>query len=107
MTPSPFAFMRGAAIVIAHDLASTPKTGIRAQLCGDAHLLNFGVCASVDPSMDAYSDPSTASASSRFTRWKSRTRPPLWIAGKRHRNAESSVSSFPYPFFVSRICKPY
>ena len=50
MTPSPFAFMRGAAIVIAHDLASTPKTGIQAQLCGDAHLLNFGVYASVDPS---------------------------------------------------------
>src|SRR5215203_5711500 len=46
MTASPFAFMRGAAIVMAQDLASTPKTGIQAQLCGDAHLLNFGAYAS-------------------------------------------------------------
>jgi uncharacterized protein (DUF2252 family) len=46
MMASPFAFMRGAAIVIAQDLASTPKTGIQAQLCGDAHLLNFGAYAS-------------------------------------------------------------
>ena len=46
MTPSPFAFMRGAAIVMAHDLAGTPHTAIQAQLCGDCHLLNFGVYAS-------------------------------------------------------------
>jgi uncharacterized protein (DUF2252 family) len=46
MMASPFAFMRGSAIVMANDLVSTPKTGIRAQLCGDAHLLNFGVYAS-------------------------------------------------------------
>jgi hypothetical protein len=38
MMASPFAFMRGSAIVMAHDLASTPKTSIQAQLCGDAHL---------------------------------------------------------------------
>jgi len=46
MMASPFAFMRGAAIVMANDLASTPKSGIYAQLCGDAHLLNFGAYAS-------------------------------------------------------------
>jgi len=46
MVPSPFAFMRGAAMVMAYDLAGTPRTGIRAQLCGDAHLLNFGAYAS-------------------------------------------------------------
>src|SRR5829696_4803029 len=46
MMASPFAFMRGAAIVMAQDLASTPKSGIHAQLCGDAHLLNFGAYAS-------------------------------------------------------------
>jgi len=46
MMASPFAFMRGAAIVMANDLASTPKSGIQAQLCGDAHLLNFGAYAS-------------------------------------------------------------
>src|ERR687893_1194454 len=46
MTPSPFAYMRGAAMVMAEDLAGTPRTGIRAQLCGDPHLLNFGAYAS-------------------------------------------------------------
>jgi uncharacterized protein (DUF2252 family) len=46
MMASPFAFMRGSAIVMAHDLASTPRTGIQAQLCGDAHLMNFGAYAS-------------------------------------------------------------
>jgi uncharacterized protein (DUF2252 family) len=46
MMASPFAFMRGSAIVMARDLASTPKTGIQAQLCGEAHLMNFGAYAS-------------------------------------------------------------
>jgi uncharacterized protein (DUF2252 family) len=46
MTPSPFTFMRGAAITMAHDLAGTPRTGIQAQLCGDCHLSNFGLYAS-------------------------------------------------------------
>jgi uncharacterized protein (DUF2252 family) len=43
MSLSPFAFLRGAAPVMAHDLASTPSTGLRVQLCGDAHLSNFGM----------------------------------------------------------------
>src|SRR5215210_5924 len=46
MMASPFAFLRGSAVVMAQDLASTPKSGIQAQLCGDAHLLNFGAYAS-------------------------------------------------------------
>jgi uncharacterized protein (DUF2252 family) len=46
MMASPFAFMRGSAIVMAQDLAHTPKTGIQTQLCGDAHLSNFGAYAS-------------------------------------------------------------
>src|SRR5215211_4153541 len=46
MMASPFAFMRASAIVMANDLAGTPKSGIQAQLCGDAHLLNFGAYAS-------------------------------------------------------------
>jgi uncharacterized protein (DUF2252 family) len=51
MMASPFAFLRGSAIVMAHDLASTPKSGIQAQLCGDAHLLNFGAYASPERSL--------------------------------------------------------
>jgi uncharacterized protein (DUF2252 family) len=46
MMSSPFAFFRGAAAVMAHDLASTPATGIQVQACGDAHLSNFGLFAS-------------------------------------------------------------
>jgi uncharacterized protein (DUF2252 family) len=46
MAASPFAFFRGAAAVMAADLASTPSTGIRVQACGDAHVNNFGFFAS-------------------------------------------------------------
>jgi uncharacterized protein (DUF2252 family) len=46
MLASPFAFFRGAAAVMAADLHATPQSGIRAQLCGDAHLSNFGGFAS-------------------------------------------------------------
>jgi uncharacterized protein (DUF2252 family) len=46
MLASPFAFFRGAATVMAHDLASTPRAGLSAQLSGDAHLSNFGGFAS-------------------------------------------------------------
>src|SRR5271163_4293357 len=42
MRQSPFAFFRGAAAIMAADLATTPVTGLRAQLCGDCHLMNFG-----------------------------------------------------------------
>src|SRR3954468_23705884 len=46
MLVSPFTFYRGAAYLMAADLAGTPRTGLRVQLCGDAHLSNFGVFAS-------------------------------------------------------------
>ena len=48
MLTSPFAFFRGAAAVMAADLASAPVTGMRVQLCGDAHLANFGGYAAPD-----------------------------------------------------------
>ncbi len=43
MSASPFAFYRGGAAIMASDLAGTPVAGMSAQLCGDAHLLNFGM----------------------------------------------------------------
>ncbi|HXZ05999.1 MAG TPA: DUF2252 domain-containing protein [Ktedonobacteraceae bacterium] len=46
MSTSAFAFYRGSADIMAYDLAKTPVSGIQAQLCGDAHLSNFGVFAS-------------------------------------------------------------
>lgn len=42
MASSPFAFYRGAAMLMAADLATTPSSNIRVQACGDAHLMNFG-----------------------------------------------------------------
>jgi uncharacterized protein (DUF2252 family) len=46
MLASPFAFYRGAAAIMAGDLADTPASGFTVQLCGDAHLSNFGIFAS-------------------------------------------------------------
>ncbi|MFG1907773.1 DUF2252 domain-containing protein [Kribbella sp. NPDC048928] len=48
MLVSPFTFYRGAAVVMAADLAATTPTGLEVQLCGDAHLSNFGAYASPD-----------------------------------------------------------
>ena len=48
MLVSPFTFFRGAAYLMAADLAAGPRTGLHAQLCGDAHLSNFGVFAAPD-----------------------------------------------------------
>jgi uncharacterized protein (DUF2252 family) len=45
MSISPFTFLRGTAVVMAADLAATPVSGIRVQMCGDAHLNNFGIFA--------------------------------------------------------------
>ena len=46
MSVSPFTFYRGTAIIMARDLANTPRTGIEVQCVGDAHIGNFGIFAS-------------------------------------------------------------
>jgi uncharacterized protein (DUF2252 family) len=43
MLVSPFTFYRGAALIMASDLSTTPRSGLNAQICGDAHLSNFGI----------------------------------------------------------------
>ena len=48
MAVSPFTFLRGSALVMAHDLAGTPSAGPELHLCGDAHLSNFGLFNSPD-----------------------------------------------------------
>jgi uncharacterized protein (DUF2252 family) len=48
MLISPFTFFRGAAYLMASDLAGVPRTGLEVQLCGDAHLSNFGIYAAPD-----------------------------------------------------------
>ena len=51
MSASPFSFFRGAALLQAHDLASTPRTEFTVQACGDAHIANFGIFASPERRM--------------------------------------------------------
>ena len=51
MLVSPFTFYRGAALIMAADLAATPVTGVTVQLCGDAHLSNFGLFGSPERRM--------------------------------------------------------
>ncbi len=51
MATSPFAFYRGSALIMASDLASTPTAGVTVQLCGDAHLSNFGLFGSPERQM--------------------------------------------------------
>ena len=51
MLVSPFTFYRGAALIMAADLAATPNSGLHVQVCGDAHLSNFGVFASPERQM--------------------------------------------------------
>jgi uncharacterized protein (DUF2252 family) len=48
MLASPFAFFRGGAAIMAADLGSMPATGLESQLCGDAHLANFGIFSAPD-----------------------------------------------------------
>jgi len=48
MLVSPFTFYRGAAAIMASDLSLTPRSGLQAQICGDAHISNFGVFAAPD-----------------------------------------------------------
>lgn len=51
MSESPFAFLRGSALIMAHDLAATADTGFAVQVCGDAHVANFGLFASPERSL--------------------------------------------------------
>jgi uncharacterized protein (DUF2252 family) len=51
MLESPFTFFRGAAAIMAEDLAATPVSGVTVQLCGDAHMSNFGLFASPERRM--------------------------------------------------------
>ena len=48
MLVSPFTFFRGAALIMASDLSTTPRSGLNVQACGDAHMSNFGVFASAE-----------------------------------------------------------
>ena len=86
MAASPFAFYRGAAAVLAADLAESPRTGLKVQLCGDAHLVNFGGFASPERSPGVRHqrlrrDPSRARSSGTSSAWPPASRSPAAAAG--------------------------
>ena len=60
MLASPFSFYRGAAYVMASDLAGTPRSGLMVQACGDAHVSNFGLFGSPERSWSSTSTTSTS-----------------------------------------------
>ena len=80
MLVSPFTFYRGAAALMAGDLATTPASGLRVQACGDAHISNFGVYAAPDRSSSSTSTTSTrrcrARGSGTSSAWRRASRSP-------------------------------
>ena len=77
MLVSPFTFYRGAALPMAADLATTPASGLRVQLCGDAHLSNFGAFASPSGGWSSTSTTSTRPCPARSSGTSSGW-PPAW-----------------------------
>ena len=69
MLQSPFAYYRGAARVMAADLAGAPRSGLTVQMCGDAHAANFGLYGS--PSTRPCPDPSSTTSSDWSPAWRS------------------------------------
>jgi len=84
MLASPFAFYRGAALPMAADLAGTRSSGLQVQLCGDAHLLNFGAFASPERrlvfDLNDFDETLPPARSSRTSSGWSRALP--WQAGR-------------------------
>jgi hypothetical protein len=79
MAESPWTFYRGAAAVMAADLASRPHSGLTAQLCGDAHVINFGLWATPERNLSlpaAARSPGCARTRTRATTPGSPRRPP-------------------------------
>ena len=88
MLASPFTFYRGAAVIMAADLAATPNAGLRVQACGDAHLSNFGGFAAPDRAWSSTSTTSTRRAPDRSSGTSSVSAP-----ASRSRHAPASFTS--------------
>ena len=94
MLVSPFSFYRGAALIMAADLASTPNSGLRAQLCGDAHMSNFGVFASPERHLVFDVNDFDETAPGPFEWDVKRLAASLEIAGARMDSRQSSVGAW-------------
>lgn len=93
MTASPFAFLRGAAAIMAEDFAGLPSTGILPVICGDAHLGNFGFYAS--PERDLVFDLNDFDeAHPGAWEWDVRRLvASVWMAGRQNGNAEDECAA--------------
>jgi uncharacterized protein (DUF2252 family) len=90
MSVSPYAFLRGAASLMAGDFSSMPKTGLEPVICGDAHLGNFGFYAS--PERDLVFDLNDFDEAHpgpwEWDLWRLVTS--IWVAGRQNRLAEGT-----------------
>src|SRR5256886_7536964 len=91
MLVSPFAFYRGGALIMASDLARTPNSGIRVQLCGDAHLSNFGVFGSPERRLVFDMNDFARTAPGPWEWDVKRLAASLAIAGRENRSEERRV----------------
>ena len=93
MTATPYGFLRGAAIVMAEDVAQLPSTGITPVICGDAHLGNFGFYAS--PEQDLVIDLNDFDeAHPGAWEWDLRRLvASIWIAGRQNGASEQDCES--------------
>ena len=91
MAATPYGFLRGAAIVMAEDVARLPSTGITPVICGDAHLGNFGFYAS--PEQDLVIDLNDFDeAHPGAWEWDLRRLVvSIWIAGRQNGASEAGV----------------
>lgn len=91
MAQSPFVFFRGAAPVMAADLAVTPNTGIEAQICGDAHVRNLGAFAAPDGRLVFDINDFDETIRGPFEWDLKRMAASLVLAGRESRHKESSA----------------
>src|SRR6202035_4698196 len=93
MVASPYAFLRGAASLMAEDFSSLPKTGLEPVICGDAHLGNFGFYAS--PERDLVFDLNDFDEAHpgpwEWDLWRLVTS--IWVAGRHNGLAESTCEN--------------
>ncbi len=93
MSVDPFSFLRGSAVIMANDLATTPTVGIKVQACGDAHLANFGMFATPERNLvfDLNDFDETLPAP-----WEwdlKRLVASVWVAGRAHGDSESQCEA--------------
>ena len=108
MLASPFAFYRGSAVVMAYDLAAGPQTSLTSQVCGDAHLSNFGLYGSPERrlvfDLNDFDETGPARSSGTSSGWRRASSSPRGrTTTRRSGGARSSCSASAH---TGRPCAP-